>query len=171
MVSYADAGVVYAWSTPPKEMLVRSTDGGKTWTEVDTSAFQKSIFTLAADHQRANKIYAGVIDGIYVSEDYGSGWKKATSLDAPVALIVDDLQEEGVMYVSVAKKGLLKTNDGGKTWQNLNQGLPDPTEDLVVFLAANPHRTAELYALTKRGSMYRYENAQWTLFPAQLKHG
>lgn len=160
-VSYANPKVIYAWSTPPEDMLVVSKDGGQRWEEVDTD-FQQNLFSLAADHQQENELYAGTLLGLFASEDYGKTWKEAKELkNTAIFSIADDPATAGVMYISTHNRGILRTNDGGNSWEEMDSGLPAPQENPLLFLTVNPHNTTEVFGFTKHSEIFKYDGEEW----------
>lgn len=160
-VSYANPTIVYAWSTPPQDLLVLSKDSGQTWEEVETN-FQQNLFSLAADHQQENKLYAGTLLGLFTSEDYGKTWEEVEELkNTAVVAIADDPITTDLMYISTHNRGILRTADDGLTWQEINLGLPAPTENPLLFLTVNPHNSAEVWGFTKHSEIFKYNGEEW----------
>jgi hypothetical protein len=90
---------------------------------------------------------------------------------------VPDNQE--VRFAARGEQGLMRTGDGGRTWQPAGQGLPKSEYGLsvsVVAFAASRRDPAVLYSSTESGSVFRSENggatwseASWGL-PVPLQH-
>jgi hypothetical protein len=58
-----------------KPYVLKSIDGGKTWTSITANLpVRGSVFCLAEDHVNANLIFAGTEFGIYFSLDGGQKW-------------------------------------------------------------------------------------------------
>jgi|SRR3989344_1789986 len=150
--------IIYALSTPPEEIFVLSRDGGNSWNEIK-SDLKQIIFTLEADHQKENVIYAGTIFGIYKSEDYGETWKSLSPLvNISIVAIADDPLEEGIIYASTYTNGVIKTIDNGKTWFDFNKGLP---KEIVILLDIDPFDTSKIFAITKNEEIYFHNGLQW----------
>jgi len=144
------------------EFLTVSRDGGTTWTKAEATGLRKPYFTLAVDHQNINKVYAGTLYGMFVSEDYGETFQAMPSLiDEPVVVIVDDPKTDGILYISVNKKGVLKSTDNGETWTDFNNGLPDPVEDIVLLMEINPKNPEEIYAVTRKDFIFAHDGESW----------
>jgi photosystem II stability/assembly factor-like uncharacterized protein len=170
--SYANSNLIYAWSTPPDKFLTLSKDAGISWNKID-SKLETDVFSLVADHQEENKLYAGTLFGLSFSEDYGETWSDLESLvNTTIVAIADDPNNEDIMYVSAHKKGILKTTDNGKTWKNINTGLHSVTSDTVLTLSVNPSDSTELVAVTKSNEFYKYYNGSWDIVDVfQKKRG
>ncbi len=160
-VSYANPEVVYAWSTPPANLLVLSKDSGQTWEEVETD-FRQNLFVLAADHQQENKLYAGTLLGLFISEDYGKNWKEIEELqNTAIFALADDPVTAGIMYVSTHNRGILKTADDGNSWEEINQRWPAAEENPLLFLTVSPHQTTEVFGFTKHSEIFKYNGEEW----------
>ncbi len=104
--------------------IIRSTDGGSTWTQVlskntsDLFAIQRLMY----DPNNANTVYACATDGLYKSTDGGVSWS-ATPLFAvnyvkDIAIHPTDANQ---IVISVGNlvdpvKGVYRTTNGGTTW-------------------------------------------------------
>ncbi len=157
-VSYANAKVIYAWSTPPEELLVASKDGGKTWNEINAD-FQSDLYSLAADHQQENILYAGTLLGLFVSQDYGQTWNQRLQ-NLTILAIADDPLNEETMYLSTFTRGVLRTIEGG-VGEEMNLGLPDSEQNPLLFLAVNPHNSTQLWGFTRDNEIFMFDGKQW----------
>ena len=157
-VSPADTPIIYAWSTPPREFLTVSGDGGNNWNEVETKGLKGSILSLGTDHQRKDVLYAGTLYGLFFSDNEGKNWQEITALkNNPVIAIADDPVTEGIIYISTARQGVLKTKNSGKLWEELNQGSGGIQENLPISLTVNSHIPEEVYAITKHSKIYIFQ--------------
>lgn len=67
--------------------------------------------------------------GVFRSEDGGRTWSAANdalTASAFVNALAVDPRDPNVVYAATADRGLLKTGDGGQTWQVLGSGLGSP---------------------------------------------
>ncbi len=120
----------------------RSTDAGIEWeniTDGKLSGPSSSIGAIAVAPSDPNTIYIGtgepdirgdVIpgDGLFKSTDAGKSWQFIGLRDAhSIAAIVVDPKDPNVLYVASMghvfapdpNRGIFKSSDGGKTWQNI----------------------------------------------------
>lgn len=155
-ISYANPKVIYAWSTPPEEFLTVSRDGGETWERVsEMQEIKGNIFALEADEQQPEKLYAGTLFGLFISEDGGKNWVAEDSLKSvPIVALADDPLQEGKLTVATADK-ILQTVDGGKTWQDIT-GNFNQKEEMFIFLATDL-ATEKVYGVTKHSKVYVFE--------------
>jgi photosystem II stability/assembly factor-like uncharacterized protein len=141
----------------------KSTDAGKTWTNVGLA---KSFFINKVQVDPKNpdvvyvaaegKLYDNEMDcerGFYVTTDGGKTWERRWPLaDRGVGEFVVDPRNFNVVIAQAYKlyrrtwtyidrqpgNNLYKTTDGGKTWKMLTQGLPTTIEagraGLAIFL-------------------------------------
>jgi len=160
-VTYANPEIIYAWSTPPEKLLVISRNGGQDWNEIDTD-LQQDLYALAADHQQENKLYAGSLLGLFVSEDYGKTWKEIENMrNTTILAIADDPITAGTIYLSTFSRGILQTIDGGNSWTEINAGLPASSENPLLFLMVNPQNTTEVVGFTRDSEIFKYNGKRW----------
>jgi photosystem II stability/assembly factor-like uncharacterized protein len=169
--------------------VYRSSDGGKTWTHLGLAEGQQ-IGGLAVDPQNPDRVFAAVLGhpygpnperGVYRSTDGGKNWEKVLYKDentGAVQVTIDPVNPQ-VIYADLwagrqgpwengawngPNSGLFKSTDGGTTWRQLRQGLPDPSQGLsrIGFCIA-PSDPTRLYATVAAnatyGGIYRSDDA------------
>ncbi len=130
--------------------LLRTTDGGMTWTELSTAIIQNQTFRsvaargtiiLAASDTRWS---GGGGLGLYRSIDSGSSFTlvsgaAGSGLPAgPVSDMVGDPQNLGRFYIAVRQVGIFRSDDSGATWVNVTNnitGIGNATQ--AVFLSVH----------------------------------
>lgn len=84
------------------------------------------LHALALDPQ-TNTLFMGTHHGLYTSPDEGKTWKKVeaggTLKGVDIMTIVMDPTNPQIMYIGTHQKGVLKSLDGGRTWEESNTGL------------------------------------------------
>ena len=122
----------YPWkvvSGGPGSSVFKSTDGGKTWTEI-TNGLPNEMGKIGLSVSRANpdRVFALVeaekdVAGMYRSDDGGSTWVHMTNDQTITARswyymeVFADPTNENVVYALNAP--LMKSIDGGKTFQSM----------------------------------------------------
>src|SRR4051794_22813628 len=153
--------------------ILRSNDGGGTWSKVSGDYFQGvSVSRLVVDPRNSAHVYAAVLRGrggsrrvtvqphsrygIWESTDGGATWtlrREVTEAHGATDIEMDP-QNPDVLYASFWSDGIYKSTNGGATWTSLmgNFGLtsPDFSADDVRFglSISHPHPggTGVLYA-------------------------
>jgi photosystem II stability/assembly factor-like uncharacterized protein len=150
--------------------IYKSTDAGKTWTHLGLRAGQQ-FPALAVDPRNPNRVFAAVLGrpygaseerGIYRSNDGGQNWEKVLYKDPTTGGedVAIDPANPDVIYASLWQSvlgpwedrnefagpggGLFKSTDGGTTWKQLKNGLPDNLVQINVAIA--PSQSSRLYA-------------------------
>ena len=141
----------YPWKVEsgPTSAIWKSTDGGETWNKImDGLPKEMGKIGISVSRANPNRIYA-IIEaekskaGLYRSDDGGKKWKQQTS-DQNITsrswyymeVFADPINED-VVYVLNAP--VMKSIDGGKTFQNVKVGHGD-THDLWI----NPKKNSTL---------------------------
>ena len=150
---------------PEPAKLFKSTDEGKTWTEVTTvPKYPGRISVAVAMHTNGQLIYVvgSPIDngsGLYRSDDGGATWKHMAGNDTRVAngqgnyqsgVFVDPANPDVVYVTSIA---LMRSTDGGATFESF-KGAPggedyhmlwiDPTNGKRILIGADQGPTVTL---------------------------
>ena len=146
----------------------------------------KRVWHLEPSLSDPETVYAGVEDAaIFRSTDGGNNWQELPGLRGhgtgpkwqPGAggmclhTIILDPSNAQRMWIAISAAGAFRTDDGGKSWKPINQGLrsqyiPDPNAEVghcVHHIAMNPKRPGTLF-MQKHWDVMRSDNAgdQWT---------
>ncbi len=171
--------------------VYKSTDGGKTWTNVGLRA-TKYISRILIDPTDPQHVIVGALGnvfadspdrGVYVTFDGGKSWSKTLDV-GPRSGVSDMAMNPGtpnVIYAGVwefqrrpwtfssggNKDGLYRSADGGRTWSRLTgHGLPTGITGRIG-LAVAPSDPNRVYALieSKQGILWRSDDngATWKL--------
>ncbi len=116
------------------------------------------VESLVVDPTNKN-LLAAASDGLYRSADGGRSWWR---LSVPPALASADFKEvvvnpdnPAVLYATGADFGVIRSDDGGQTWQQVTEGLPSLD---VGALAIHSFRRETLFAWIKGQGVFRTED-------------
>ncbi|MEV6692838.1 glycosyl hydrolase [Micromonospora sp. NPDC051196] len=135
-------------------ILNRSTDNGRTWTPIspdltnggpnDPSGYPwGTITSVAVAPSDSNTLYVGTDDGkVWWTRDLGANWTEVDSAQLPgtwVTRIAVNPKDANIAYATFSafrsgsdRAHVLMTRDGGQTWINIGQGLPDAPVNSIV---------------------------------------
>jgi photosystem II stability/assembly factor-like uncharacterized protein len=194
-----DANVVYVGtgeSNPRNDVsygdgLFKSTDGGKTWTNIGLRG-TRHISRIAIDPANPAHVVVGALGdvfadspnrGVYVSFDAGRSWNKTLYVGprSGASDVAIDAQHPDTVFAGIWEfrrqpwtftsggpdDGLYKSTDGGHTWTRLTgHGLP-PGITGRIGLAIAPSDGKRIYALieAKGGILWRSDDggASWRM--------
>ncbi|HLF74442.1 MAG TPA: hypothetical protein VI524_08860 [Anaerolineales bacterium] len=97
----------------------------------------------------------------------GGGWETMALPEASgLSGVVVNPDRPGTVYVSGAGVGVLRSEDAGERWKEVNAGLPDLE---VTALALHSFRRETLYAWVRGEGIYRTEDGgvTWVRVPDQ----
>jgi photosystem II stability/assembly factor-like uncharacterized protein len=141
----------------------------------------KRVWHLEPSHTDPNLVYAGVEDAaIFRSTDGGQNWHELSGLRGhgtgpqwqPGAggmclhTIILDKKNPNRIYIAISAAGAFRSDDAGKTWKPINQGLvsqfiPDPNAEIghcVHHVAMHPSKPDTLF-MQKHWDVMRSDNA------------
>ena len=124
-------------------VLVKSMDGGETWTEADPTGLPHlDVHGFAADPVRPERLYAAIAgQGLFRSTDGGESFG-LVSEEVGGAVFGLAVTPSGSILAADASRGVFVSEDGGKTWtQTLDNpalGIAVNPRDSKVVLAAGP---------------------------------
>jgi photosystem II stability/assembly factor-like uncharacterized protein len=156
--------------------VLRSTDGGQTWTNLGYQQFvNRAISAIIIDPRTAGSTNATLYvssfsatsnnsttescdfsvspyrpaRGVYITKDGGNTWALSQPADAPFGIqsLVMDPGNPNVLYGGFTFAGVYKSTDAGQSWAALTQGLPSPRVGFDrITLAIAPSNPQVLYA-------------------------
>lgn len=142
-VDPAHPNVIYAGTGTDSQVsgigILRSTDGGRTWTTLGANLFTgENIYALLVT---PGTVLVGADSGVYRSTDRGRTWSeavpgKATSLTGA----------GGTIYAAIVGHGIERSTDEGRTWTLLANGIPTGRTVGYGAVAAAPGQPATVYA-------------------------
>jgi photosystem II stability/assembly factor-like uncharacterized protein len=159
--------------------LTKSTDNAESWQVIKSfEAEKKNAVSVKVSFANSNYVYAVVEPNrVIKSVDEGKTWSE---IGPPSTLInnttlwrlaVSDKNPEHLWVTS--KKGrkaqVFYSNNGGKTWSNYSEGLPDQPVYSIIYQRGSDDI---LYLGTGFGVYYRKKNmSEWKLFGTGMQAG
>jgi photosystem II stability/assembly factor-like uncharacterized protein len=148
--------------------VVRSADGGKTWSGHQRGAL-RDCHSLACHAHHGNWVYegGGTGAGVAVSRDAGMTWMQPRAgLDRHYGwAVAADCEHPEVWYASLspgpskahsasnAQAGIFRSA-GGADWQKLAGGLPQPLNAMPYALLADYTESGHVYAGLSNGEVW-----------------
>src|SRR5207244_10968909 len=106
--------------------VFKTTNGGGSWTAVNTGLTNFQVTALAIDPQTPATVYAGTANGVFKSTDGGMSWSAVnTGLNnyLYVFTLAIDPQTPTTLYAGANGGGVFKSSNGGGSWGGVNSGL------------------------------------------------
>ncbi len=135
----------------------KSEDGGTSWKPVFDAQPVSSIGSIAVAPSDPNVVYVGTGEanirgnvgagnGIYKSLDAGKTWTQVWKQEGQIGTMVVDPTNPDIAFAAVLghafgpnpERGVLRTQDGGKTWQFVLRKDPDTGASDVALDPSNP---------------------------------
>lgn len=159
------SGILYTGTGGPYGgYFYKSTDAGNSWVRKGDSLVD-GIISIAIVSSNGDIIYAGTAGRgiLWKSSDAGENWVKAPlgnaspSVEAPTGIRAISVDQEvpQKVYVGLGPNsgpfdvfplwGLLETEDGGTTWQSVNEGLSQGSGVMKIALQNN---TGAIYVVS-----------------------
>ena len=170
--------------------IYKSTDAGKTWTHLGLRDGQQ-IPQIAVDPRNPNRLLVAVLGhpygpnperGLYRSTDGGQSFEKVLGRDENTGAsdVVMDPAHPDTVYAALWEArqgpwensswggpggGIFKSTDGGSTWSQLKDGVPDNFVQANLAIApSNPRRLYASIAAGGGAGIYRSDDGgeHWT---------
>ena len=138
-----------------------------------------TIFAAAESPVKEGVIWTGSDDGlINITKDGGANWEDVTPKGMPEWMMINSIEpsvfDAGTCYVAGTKYKtgdfapyLYKTNDFGKTWKKITNGIP--SEHFTRVLREDPKQKGILYAGTETGMYISFDDGNnWKTFQLNL---
>ncbi|MFN0180357.1 MAG: VPS10 domain-containing protein [Gemmatimonadales bacterium] len=151
----------------PGSGLYKSTDAGETWEKMTKGLPDKmGKMAIAVSRSNPDKVYALIESdsytdarGLYVSTDRGASWSQVTSEPRLlqrawyyIELFVDPNDENRIYVLSAPA---LRSNDGGKTWENVD-GVHGDYHDMWI----NPANSDNFLLLDDGGAAVTFDRGK-----------
>lgn len=155
--------------------LLRSRDAGETWEQID--GVYEDVHRLAIHPHDPNRLYVVTGHGLYVSSDRGATFEQWIARPSPIAGYPDGLvihpKKPELMFLGAADVGpgtwmkthyagakISRSKDGGRTWEMLQNGLPERMQASIEALCLEDcGESVSLFAATTAGDVYSSDDA------------
>ena len=138
--------------------------------EMETMPRRGVVYTVAPSYKDLGTIWAGTDDGlIHVTRDGGKNWSNVTPPElkswAKVSLIDSGRFDANTAYAAIntfrlddLRPHILRTHDGGKTWKEIVNGLPNG--GIVNSVREDPIRQGLLFCGTEQAVYFSIDDGE-----------
>jgi photosystem II stability/assembly factor-like uncharacterized protein len=177
--------------------IIKSTDGGETWKVLDKGV-DCDVHTIVINPENTKKISiatgghdsrGGRAPGraLYASDDGGETWSaRAMDIDKEYSVpLVANPRNPNIMFSALAvgqpsvwrangtpQSMMVRTKDGGQTWEHVGNGQPAPT-GYPEAIAIDHENTDRVYAAFRTGQLHLSEDGgdTWELLDTKIPGG
>ena len=127
--------------------LFRSDNRGERWLRIESPPLVQAL-------HRAGGWWLGSDVGLFRADRLDSPWQPILSRVAVTGVSVDE--QSDLLLAATLEEGLLRSDDGGTTWEDANPGLPG--DDIVaIHLSPTFERDQTIFVATESG-LFRSRN-------------
>jgi photosystem II stability/assembly factor-like uncharacterized protein len=174
----------------------KTTDGGKTWRELNDAGFYVDVHRLMVSPARPDHVYMATGRGLYHSTDAGESWSRLSlpgtiegneherqnGISYPDGLVILPQQPE-VLFTSGASSSpgawrkiegafarVGRSQDAGRSWEYLESGLPMSRANIEALTLNTYPGGFALFAGTTDGDVFfsEDEGAHWSTIASTL---
>ena len=183
-IVYCSTGIFdrEAWNTTGVGIL-KSTDGGKTWFQVNNGLDNLFIGFLEMHPTNPNILFAGAGNnvegyhghwgGVYKTTDGGEHWKKVLAGDNICAVVISP-SNPNIVYAG-SEIAFYRSDDGGETWQKFYKpeegcwGPPGVRAGFPISAVVDPNNPMCVFANNYGGGVFKSTDGGQTWLDAS--HG
>jgi uncharacterized protein (TIGR03437 family) len=111
--------------------------------------------SIASDSRNPATLYASTSNALFRSIDQGSTWSPLSQVAASVTVrfLIVDSSNSNTLYAATDVQGVLKSTDGGLTWNAINTGIAPSADGTIsaTHIWTDPKFPQVLFAATNDG--------------------
>jgi cysteine-rich repeat protein len=136
--------------------VMKTTDGGGSWSSASVGLPGPSIFDIAADTRVSGVVFCGPLSNrVYKSTNGGSSWAFsgtgiAVGATAVAVYVTVPIGSSAAVYAGTDSNGVYRSIDGGATWQRIISGLTNLSSNLGA-LTGSRSNPRDVYVGTPSG--------------------
>jgi photosystem II stability/assembly factor-like uncharacterized protein len=143
-ISPSSPATLYATGTSAQQRMLRTTDGGATWSPVQ-QRFPTIPLSLAIDPLMPATVFTASGGDIYETSNGGDTWSLVNKAFHDQTIQPLAMSPAGLLYGAVWFDNVYESADDGATWSPLGES---PTRSSYTVLAVDPLNPCRLYAGT-----------------------
>jgi photosystem II stability/assembly factor-like uncharacterized protein len=151
--------------------VFKSTNGGESWDLINGGLVSRNVVAMAVHPQMPMALYAGGEMGVFRSTDKGMHWSPSGWITESVSALAFDPQSPTTLYAASRQNAypydgnLIKSDDGGITWNKIDLGADYAT---VGPVAISPLSRTNILCATSSSTLLKSIDAGGHWSPAGL---
>jgi hypothetical protein len=157
VLSLASSPRGYVFAGTDNRKILRSSDGGASWTDVGTAQLSPIIWSVAVDSQ--GTVFAGTdFRGVFRSTDDGSSWIASNLTTQRISCLL--LTKQGKAFAGVWDEGIYRSTDGGAMWTLVGasghkvRSIIETPDGVLVAATDTTAQEGRLYRSTNGGEAW-----------------
>lgn len=153
--------------------ILKTTDGGKSWTEANQGLYNLDISVIIVDPLNSEVIYAGTKNGIFKSTNAGESWddwfEETSGLEhTDIAdLAIDPTNSERIY--AAAMDDIFLSEDGGESWNEIYEETSSEGTRHISSLHILSENPSIIFAGTRFGLIKTTDGGKsWKEIPGRL---
>ncbi len=150
--------------------IYRSTDGAQKWSRIrGIPSASRRTRAFAQSPDDLNRLYAGTIQGVWMSDDGGGVWRLATRDDLLINAIL--ALPGGVVLLGTEGAGVVRSDDAATTWTASNHGFSERFVSRMLFEPTGRRLLAGIWGDRRHGGVFSAPGPRgpWTRLGAGLE--